>query len=126
MMIRIRNCGYNYQTLSGKPVLFTSRRQKRIEDFLRVYFDAIKKEAAGTHVMVYMDESYVHDTHCRKFGWQFNGDNDGTERVNGVDVQQSRSSNKTAAGGGGGGEGGEEIPQGDSKETARRRKREKD
>jgi len=26
----LRNCGYNYQALSGKPVLFTSRRQKSI------------------------------------------------------------------------------------------------
>ena len=37
--------------------------------YLRDYAEALKKEEAGTHVIVYFDESYIHQNHSTGKSW---------------------------------------------------------
>src|SRR5207253_2308200 len=59
----------------------------RIRQFILEYAAALGEEAAGTAIIVYMDESYIHAHHACKKGWfQSNdrdviGDDDGTRLI---------------------------------------------
>ena len=48
-------------------------QEKRVAKYLVKYAEARKKEAAGTHVIVYTDESYVHSNHAPRKGWRLPG-----------------------------------------------------
>lgn len=37
--------------------------------YLRDYSQALKREEAGTHILVYFDESYIHQNHARGKSW---------------------------------------------------------
>src|SRR5687768_9420472 len=41
----------------------------RIRQFIFEYAAALSEEEAGTAVIVYMDESYIHSHHATKKGW---------------------------------------------------------
>jgi hypothetical protein len=43
--------------------------EKRVATFVRLYHAALKKQDEGTHVIVYTDESYIHDNHAVQMGW---------------------------------------------------------
>ena len=57
---------------SGRPkIVFTPARKRSALIFCRDYDLALKLEAAGTHVIVYMDESYCHVNHrCSRTWWK--------------------------------------------------------
>jgi hypothetical protein len=60
----------------------------RIERFLRKYAQTKLLEAAGSHIAVFIDETYLHNTHCRLYGWSFfSKDFLPTTQFNGVQVQ---------------------------------------
>lgn len=77
--------GYDYCKLSRK-VKLTSKRRKRIEDFIRSYDAALEQERKGDAVIVYMDESYVHAMHKATHGWDVKGDLE--QQINNCMVQQ--------------------------------------
>ena len=64
----IRKLGYTYGPLKKRYVL-TPQRLGRVKQFLLDYSAAKKLEDAGTHVIVNMDESYIHESHSRKCGY---------------------------------------------------------
>jgi hypothetical protein len=66
-----------------KPVA----RAVRIRQFIMEYAQALKEEADGQAIIVYMDESFIHHHHASKFGWfhpkdsNVIGDNNGTRLI---------------------------------------------
>ena len=57
---------YGVKKLSG---LSKVESQKRIRRHLIRYAAALKKEATGKYVIVFMDESYIHQGYCAKRTW---------------------------------------------------------
>lgn len=55
--------GFEYQKANKMIRKLTPERLARIRRFFFEYADALLKERAGTHVIVLMDESYVHQGH---------------------------------------------------------------
>lgn len=92
----LERLGFRPGMLNKYCLKLTSARKERIEKFLREYKLALKKQADGTHVIVYMDESYVHDSHCRRYGWLFEGDGRGRDwdTINGKAVEVQRTATK--------------------------------
>ena len=78
----IRRLGYTYGPLKKRYVL-TPQRLGRVKKFLLEYSAAKALEDAGTHVIVNMDESYVHESHSRKYGYSVTSAQHGDEYVNG-------------------------------------------
>ena len=52
----------------------------RVAKYLVQYSEAKKKEAAGSHVIVYTDESYIHSNHAPTMGWIMPGQEPVIER----------------------------------------------
>jgi hypothetical protein len=77
--------GYVYCKLKRK-VNFTSKRRKRIEDFILAYDTALESEGEKEAVIVYMDESYVDTFHKSQFGWDIKRELD--HQINNCAVQQ--------------------------------------
>ena len=50
-------------------------RSLRIREYLLAYSKALKLEQDGTHVVVYMDESYCHQRHASGYTWSLPGQN---------------------------------------------------
>lgn len=67
--------GYRWGITKAKKCNSDPERVKVIRTYLRDYADAIRKEEAGTHVIVYTDESYIRQNHAAKCAWhKVNGD----------------------------------------------------
>ena len=59
---------------AGKPrLVFTFARRRTAIIFCTKYDEAIKLQQAGTHIIVWMDESYCHCNHFFKRTWNENG-----------------------------------------------------
>jgi transposase len=71
----LHKMGYKYgvSTVIGK--MNDKWRRDRIRYFLLEYSRALRDQAAGTHVLVYTDETYVNTNHSRDRTW-FNPDDD--------------------------------------------------
>ena len=71
----LRSClGFEYSKITAKVRKLGEKRLELLRNYLIKYADALAKEKAGTHVLVYMDESYVHSGHCRRYCWHFNAE----------------------------------------------------
>jgi hypothetical protein len=81
----MKRLGYHYCKLKSK-IKFTSKRRKRIEDFILEYDTALDLEEKNEAVIVYMDESYVHTRHKSQFGWDIKSELD--DRINNCAVEQ--------------------------------------
>ena len=57
---------YDEKKLSGLPAEVAAAFTRR---FIHDYAAAIAEEKAGKAVIVWMDESYIHQHYCTKFGW---------------------------------------------------------
>jgi len=79
----LKKLGYKYGKLR-KSYKVTNRRKRRIELWMKEYAAALVLETAGTHVIVYVDESYANTKHARTMGWSVN--HDGSISINGVGV----------------------------------------
>lgn len=55
------------------PKLTSESKELIIRLFIRQHNEAKKLEAAGTHVIVYMDESFVHQWHASPYSFFKNG-----------------------------------------------------
>ena len=65
--------GYSFSTPENLTVRMTAARKARIRRYLIQYDKALKAEAAGTAIIVYMDESYVHQNHFPARCWHKKG-----------------------------------------------------
>ena len=65
--LRLRDCHYA-RSFSVAPV-DAVWHAKRIARFIRQYVQALIKESEGTHICVWMDESYIHNNHAVERGW---------------------------------------------------------
>lgn len=65
----LRTYGYMRKRGRLKVPELTPERKERILLFVRQYNEAKKLEAAGTHVIVYMDESFVHQWHASPYSF---------------------------------------------------------
>jgi hypothetical protein len=72
----LKRLGYRYGKLR-KQMLLTRTRKLRIRKFLMDYARAKKLEAAGTHIIVNMDESFVHTRHARTMGYHLGREAEG-------------------------------------------------
>ena len=79
MRIRLK---FKYSTPAKRKIQFTAARKRCTINFCRKLDHALKLEAAGTHVIVMMDESYIHLNHRPGRTW------------NGQDAPVFRSSSK--------------------------------
>jgi transposase len=61
--------GYAFGDKSWIGALTPQYREARIRSFIWHYAGALRLERQGTHVVVYLDESYIHSGHQRKKGW---------------------------------------------------------
>jgi len=75
----LRRLGYRYGKVTRKYQL-TRARKMRVRRFLREYARALQLEAAGTHIIVNIDESYCHTRHARSMG--YNIDVGVSEKIN--------------------------------------------
>ena len=64
--------GYRYDRLQARYEL-TEERLERVRTFLKEYDEAYRAELRGDCIIVYIDETYVHQHHCRGYGWVFSG-----------------------------------------------------
>ena len=60
-----KNLGFEYDTHNNVIKPMTEKRRRRIRKYLVEYHQALLDVAAGTHVLVFMDESYVHEGHAK-------------------------------------------------------------
>ena len=61
--------GYHYITPVKNRLALTPQRKRLLREFILKYDAALKLQAKGTHVIVYMDESYVHTNHAPSRVW---------------------------------------------------------
>ena len=73
--------GYEWGRVKGKKIQRNEARQSIIRAYLADLADAYKLEADGDHVIVYTDESYIHQNIAPEFSWIKEGN----------DVERSRS-----------------------------------
>jgi len=66
--------GYSWQRKRLLGGMKPEHRDARWRQYVLDYAEALADEDAGTHVIVYVDESFVHQHHTRKWGWLRNGD----------------------------------------------------
>ena len=72
--------GLRYKTACRKRIVFTEARLETADDFVLNLDEALKLQAQGSLIIVYMDESYVHTNHMPSKCWQETGGDD-TYRV---------------------------------------------
>lgn len=58
---------YDYANIIGQ--INDVYKQERIRAFMIQYNRALQLQSAGTHIIVYTDESYVHTAHARSMTW---------------------------------------------------------
>ena len=61
--------GYHWGKVKPRKCQSDPERIDVKRTFLKEYFEALRKERAGTHVCVYLDESYIHQWHASNFSW---------------------------------------------------------
>lgn len=66
----VRKLGYVWTAAEkcGK-MRYASDKTERVRLYLTKYSDALKKQKDGTHKIVYMDETFVHQRHSANFTW---------------------------------------------------------
>ena len=75
-----KRLGLRYKTACKKRIVFTQERLGTADIFVTKIDDALKLQAAGKLIVVYMDETYVHTNHMPSKCWQ-EDDADGNHRV---------------------------------------------
>ena len=65
----LRRLGFDYNIPSKLCRKMTKKRLKRIRKYLIEYANALKLERQGDAILVYLDETYVHASHCRRRMW---------------------------------------------------------
>jgi hypothetical protein len=78
----IKYLGYEYGKIQGKAIERDLKRPNIIRQYAMDLSDALKLEAASTHVIVYVDESYIHEFIAAQFGWIKGKSAGGTGRIN--------------------------------------------
>jgi transposase len=73
--------GYSYGKKRLMGTMPVAHKNQRMRAFVCAYARALREERAGTAVIVYTDESYIHTLHSTKFCWAHESDRD----VRGVD-----------------------------------------
>ena len=61
--------GYQWGEVKARKCESDPERIDVKRTYLRDYAEALKKEEAGTHVIVYFDESYIHQNHSAGKSW---------------------------------------------------------
>lgn len=61
--------GYAWDDKNFIGALKPQYRDARIRTFIWEYANALRLQAAGTHIIVYLDESYIHTAHQMMKGW---------------------------------------------------------
>jgi len=65
----LHELGYAFGDKTWIGALTPQYRDARIRAFIWEYAKALRLQLAGTHVIVYLDESYIHAAHQMKKGW---------------------------------------------------------
>jgi len=68
--------GYQWRNKRYVGGMKPQAKNVRIRQFILEYAAALAEEAAGTAIVVYMDESYIHSHHASKKGWFHLNDRD--------------------------------------------------
>jgi transposase len=61
--------GYVWDDKKFIGALTPQYRDARIRSFIWEYANALRLQVAGTHIIIYLDESYIHALHQMKKGW---------------------------------------------------------
>ena len=61
--------GYAWGKIRLRKIQGDPKRPDIMRTYLKAYADALKKEREGTHVIVYTDESYLHQNHAPTESW---------------------------------------------------------
>ena len=72
--------GLKYRNAMKKRIIFTPQRIILADTFCEKVCRALVEEAAGTAVLVYMDETYCHQHHMPGKAWQEDDDAEGAVR----------------------------------------------
>jgi hypothetical protein len=78
-LVNFLDCSYG--PVKHKKKGMDPKRWDILRTYLRDYADALAKERAGTHVVVYTDESYIHQNHAPNDSWFKEGVTRETERT---------------------------------------------
>ena len=65
----LRALGYRWRSKRYVGGMKPQAKNVRIRQFILEYAAVLAEEGAGTAIIVYMDESYIHAHHCSKKGW---------------------------------------------------------
>ncbi len=65
----LHELGYAWDDKNWIGALKPQYRDARIRAFIWEYAKALRKQRAGTHIIVYLDESYIHASHQNKKSW---------------------------------------------------------
>jgi hypothetical protein len=71
----MRAMGYTYGPVGSENLsrMNAEERHAVFRRFMLMLDKALKEETAGTAIIIYLDESYVYDTHHSRWGWFFAG-----------------------------------------------------
>jgi len=61
--------GYQYGDVHQRKCQSDPERMDVKRTYIKDYSEALKLEKAGTHICVYLDESYIHQNHAKKQSW---------------------------------------------------------
>ena len=61
--------GYRWGKVRVKKLKSDPERPTVVRTYLKAYADALALERRGTHKVVYLDESYVHQNHAPQYSW---------------------------------------------------------
>ena len=61
--------GYSWGKIRLRKISGDPNRPELIRTYCKAYADALQKERDGTHVIVYTDESYIHQNHAPTESW---------------------------------------------------------
>ena len=61
--------GYSWGKIRLRKINGDPHRPELIRTYCKAYADALQKERDGTHVIVYTDESYIHQNHAPTESW---------------------------------------------------------
>ena len=68
---QFRLWGGRYKKMKELTPIDKEFHERRVAQFIVRYAQALKKQADGTHVIVFTDESYAHNNHASTLGWVF-------------------------------------------------------
>ena len=70
----VMKLGYFYCPITDFVKKVTAERRTVVRNYLILFSRALELEAQGTHKIVYMDESYIHQHHCSARRWVKSGE----------------------------------------------------